>query len=169
VSGRSSRTAALETHVLVWMCLACCVHPRVCCAAVRGGAALAAARLTVTPCCAQENEQQPKEKPKGPVHMSLAKRLAHNDLAVRNKAVKMMTLWLIKREVAASDMLKLWKGLFYCYWMSDKAPVQARLAAHSTSEQRIQDELAEKLCSIVHQLGATHARRAWAGGRLGND
>lgn len=25
-------------------------------------------------------------------------------------------------------MLKIWKGLFYCFWMSDKVPVQQELA-----------------------------------------
>lgn len=113
-------------------------------------------------CCAAQQEV----KPKGPVHMSLARRLAHNDVAVRNKAVKMVTLWLVKRsDIGASDMIKLWKGLFYCYWMSDKAPVQARAPlCHAVLQpcdaltlRAGQDELAERLCGIVHQLGAAVA------------
>ena len=35
-----------------------------------------------------------------------------------------------------SEMLRLWKGLHYCFWMSDKPLVQ--------------EELAEKIASIIH-------------------
>ena len=35
-----------------------------------------------------------------------------------------------------SEMLRLWKGLHYCFWMSDKPLVQ--------------EELAEKIASIMH-------------------
>ena len=34
------------------------------------------------------------------------------------------------------DMLRLWKGLHYCFWMSDKPLVQ--------------EELAENISNIVH-------------------
>lgn len=30
-------------------------------------------------------------------------------------------------------MLRLWKGLFYCMWMCDKAPVQEELATNLAS------------------------------------
>jgi hypothetical protein len=35
-----------------------------------------------------------------------------------------------------SEMLRLWKGLHYCFWMSDKPLVQ--------------EELAEKIASLIH-------------------
>lgn len=31
------------------------------------------------------------------------------------------------------ELLKLWKGLFYCMWMSDKVPVQQELALNIAS------------------------------------
>jgi ribosomal RNA-processing protein 1 len=37
------------------------------------------------------------------------------------------------------EMAKLWKGIFYCFWMSDKPPVQQALAA----------ELAELVLTIT--------------------
>ena len=33
-------------------------------------------------------------------------------------------------------MLKLWKGLFYCMWMSDKAQVQDELADRELPSER---------------------------------
>ena len=36
----------------------------------------------------------------------------------------------------SSEMLRLWKGLHYCFWMSDKPLVQ--------------EELAEKIASLIH-------------------
>ena len=35
--------------------------------------------------------------------------------------------WLAsKSQVQEDDLLKLWKGIFYCFWHSDKAPVQVQ-------------------------------------------
>jgi len=64
------------------------------------------------------------------VQLAFARKLAHNDLKVRNKAVKRLRLWLSKRgdDNTETDLLKLWKGLFYCMWMSDKALIQEELA-----------------------------------------
>ena len=32
------------------------------------------------------------------------------------------------QEITELEMMKLWKGLFYTFWMSDKPPVQEALA-----------------------------------------
>jgi hypothetical protein len=71
---------------------------------------------------------------------SLAKRLAHTDKSVRDDAFKMVGNWLesqlssisIKEEDVLEnqqhlEMLKFWKALFYCVWMSDKPAVQMEL------------------------------------------
>jgi hypothetical protein len=51
-------------------------------------------------------------------HHKLAAKLAHNDKRVRDRSVRLFRDWLARRkEVATADLLKLWKGLFYCYWM----------------------------------------------------
>ncbi|KXS20415.1 Nop52-domain-containing protein, partial [Gonapodya prolifera JEL478] len=49
---------------------------------------------------------------------------------IRDKAVTKLAAWLEARgELVADDELaRLWKGLFYCFWMSDKRPVQHQLA-----------------------------------------
>ena len=45
----------------------------------------------------------------------LAKKLADNDVAIRSRAVKLVRHWLQKRKSLGDlDLLKLWKGLFYC-------------------------------------------------------
>lgn len=63
-------------------------------------------------------------------HSKLARLLAHNDKAVRDATVEKLGLWLSRRAVVTEmDMLKVWKGLFYCFWMSDKRPVQSELAS----------------------------------------
>lgn len=116
-------------------------------------------------------------------HFQLAKQLAHNSVGVRNRTMKQVLApgepcarsrrpsawqvrhWLARRaDVTGTDMRKLWKGLFYCFWMSDKTPVQVRrtcsIAAPRIALQqwRAQHELADRLSKLIHHLGA--ARRA---------
>ncbi|KAJ3111634.1 hypothetical protein HK100_002625, partial [Physocladia obscura] len=57
------------------------------------------------------------------------KNLAHSDKDVRDKALAALTAWLSTvDDLSSQTMLKLWKGLYYCYWMSDKTVVQHELA-----------------------------------------
>ncbi|KAJ7070867.1 nucleolar protein,Nop52-domain-containing protein [Mycena amicta] len=61
-----------------------------------------------------------------------AKSLASNDKKTRDKAVKSLATFLSMDErepISKSDMDKLWKGIFYCFWMSDKPLVQQALAS----------------------------------------
>ena len=88
-------------------------------------------------------------------------RLAHTEKAVRDKTVGNLSVWLASRaEMPELELLKVWKGLFYCMWMADKAPVQ--------------NELSESLAALVHSfqgdLGLEFARtflatmeREWGG------
>ncbi|RHY60986.1 hypothetical protein DYB34_012909 [Aphanomyces astaci] len=68
--------------------------------------------------------------------------MAHEDLScvdkhVRDKAVKSLTQYLVKKkEWSDLDLDKIWKALFYCMWMSDKP--------------KIQNELAENLSQLMH-------------------
>ncbi|OQR88708.1 ribosomal RNA processing protein 1 [Thraustotheca clavata] len=65
--------------------------------------------------------------------------LAHTDKYVRDKAVKKLTLFLVKKkEWTDLDLDKIWKALFYCMWMSDKP--------------KIQQELAENLAKLIHSF-----------------
>ncbi|KAI0318993.1 ribosomal RNA processing protein [Amylostereum chailletii] len=63
------------------------------------------------------------------------------DKRTRDKAIKSLSTFLSNSdhaEISQKDMSKLWKGIFYCFWMSDKPLVQQALAT----------ELAELLLSI---------------------
>lgn len=62
----------------------------------------------------------------------LAKYLASTDKKTRDKAVKNLAAFLSDPErphLSSHELDKLWKGIFYCFWMSDKALVQQALAS----------------------------------------
>ncbi|KAG0274891.1 hypothetical protein BGZ95_009355 [Linnemannia exigua] len=57
------------------------------------------------------------------------KRLAANDKKTRDKAVKALGKWIsTKKDFTHIELMKLWKGLFYCVWMSDKPIIQQQLS-----------------------------------------
>ena len=77
----------------------------------------------------------------GSIEIYFAKKLANNDKKVRDRAVKRMRIWLSSRPGESFDdldMMKLWKGLFYCMWFSDKPLVQ--------------EDLANSLAKLIHSL-----------------
>ncbi|TRM66087.1 Nop52-domain-containing protein [Schizophyllum amplum] len=64
--------------------------------------------------------------------LPLAKYLASTEKKTRDKAVKNLSAFLSdpsRDALPKSEMDKLWKGLFYCFWMSDKPLVQQALAS----------------------------------------
>ncbi|XP_072049300.1 LOW QUALITY PROTEIN: uncharacterized protein [Amphiura filiformis] len=67
------------------------------------------------------------------VELSFAQRLAGNEKKTRDRAIKKLNQWIEARSkksgaFSEEDLMKLWKGLFYCMWMSDKPLVQEELA-----------------------------------------
>ncbi|KAF9786820.1 nucleolar protein,Nop52-domain-containing protein [Thelephora terrestris] len=70
-----------------------------------------------------------------PKHRILRELSAHvcEEKATRDKAVKHLVQFLSEpaRHVLSDDLeqAKLWKGVFYCFWMSDKLLVQQALAS----------------------------------------
>ncbi|QRV80305.1 ribosomal RNA processing protein 1 [Ceratobasidium sp. AG-Ba] len=61
----------------------------------------------------------------------LGKHLASSEKKTRDKAVKALAVFLSdesQASMSALDRAKLWKGLFYCFWMSDKPIVQQDLS-----------------------------------------
>ncbi|XP_052867442.1 ribosomal RNA processing protein 1 homolog [Anopheles cruzii] len=65
--------------------------------------------------------------------IKFARVLAGNDPKLRRKVLKNLETWLTTRSQSTfafsdADFLRLWKGLFYCMWMSDKPLVQEELA-----------------------------------------
>jgi len=70
---------------------------------------------------------------KAPPEVIFAQNLASNDKVIRDRAVKKLKKWLGSRAatgkyVSEEEMMKIWKGLHYCYWMSDKPLIQEELA-----------------------------------------
>ncbi|KAL5535299.1 hypothetical protein ACEPAF_3393 [Sanghuangporus sanghuang] len=64
--------------------------------------------------------------------LPLGKYLASTDKKTRDKAVKNLAAFLstpAQNAFSKYEMAKLWKGIFYCYWMSDKPLVQQALAS----------------------------------------
>ncbi|KAJ5578070.1 uncharacterized protein N7459_007034 [Penicillium hispanicum] len=55
--------------------------------------------------------------------------LASSDRKIRDKALESLTLFLRSRnDLSLLDMLKLWKGLFFCFYHSDRPLTQQALA-----------------------------------------
>jgi hypothetical protein len=103
-----------------------------------------------------------------------ARALGSSDYHTREAGLSALQTWLSRKaEIGAHDLLKLWKGIFYCFWHSDKAPVQVRClsaanisacraprATHSNRRrpalpwrlQNLQNALAERLSEILTQL-----------------
>ncbi|KAA8535845.1 hypothetical protein F0562_030835 [Nyssa sinensis] len=96
-----------------------------------------------------------------PAGTSLIKHLASCNKATRDKALKLLKIWLpLQSQVSDEDMKKLWKGLFYCIWHADKAPVQSELINRLSSLLLTLD-----LPVSVHYFSAflLTMRREWTG------
>ncbi|KAG0707451.1 Nop52-domain-containing protein [Suillus ampliporus] len=77
-----------------------------------------------------------------PAAPPLGKYLASSEKKTRDKAVKNLAAFLSsdsENVLPDLEMAKLWKGIFYCFWMSDKPLVQQALAG----------ELAELILTIT--------------------
>ncbi|KAG6814117.1 hypothetical protein H0H92_002112 [Tricholoma furcatifolium] len=76
----------------------------------------------------------------------LGKHLASTEKKVRDKAIKNLSVFLSESSdvISKPDMDKLWKGIFYGFWMSDKPLVQQALAT----------ELADLVLSIAQTSSA---------------
>ncbi|EJU02547.1 Nop52-domain-containing protein [Dacryopinax primogenitus] len=80
----------------------------------------------------------------------LGKYLAHNDKQVRDKAVASLRSFLVSSPHALprQEMTKLWKGLFYCYWHSDKPLVQQALSSELATLPLEMDDPARALAFL---------------------
>ncbi|ORX44989.1 hypothetical protein BCR36DRAFT_585867 [Piromyces finnis] len=88
---------------------------------------------------------------------SFGKALASADKSVRDKAVKKLSKYLSnKKDLSELDLLKLWKGLFYCFWMSDKPLVQ----------QQLSEKLASLILKIPEEIAIKFIEAFWKEIRL---
>ena len=79
----------------------------------------------------------------GVENSAFARALASGDWHTRERGVRKLHEWLSTRvdAVTGKDLRYLWKGLFYCFWHSDKVPVQMELA----------DRLASFVINLPHR------------------
>ncbi|XP_072253884.1 ribosomal RNA processing protein 1 homolog B-like isoform X2 [Leuresthes tenuis] len=76
--------------------------------------------------------------------VQLAQRLASNEKPVRTRAIKKLRKYISVRSqreaggFSGDELLKLWKGLFYCLWMQDK-PL-------------LQEELSNQISTLIHSF-----------------
>eukprot|EP00940_MAST-03C_sp_MAST-3C-sp2_P002422 g2422.t1 len=78
-----------------------------------------------------EEEEEEEEDAIGVAQIQpLAKALAGTEKRVRDKAVRNLRRWLSYRKgISRLNLMRVWKALFYCMWMSDKVPIQQELAS----------------------------------------
>ncbi|NWR62047.1 RRP1B protein, partial [Bucorvus abyssinicus] len=85
-----------------------------------------------------------------PPEVQFAQRLAANEKRIRDRALKKLRAYISVRTqrpaggFSQEDLLKIWKGLFYCMWMQDK-PL-------------LQEELADSISQLIHVIQNTEAR-----------
>ncbi|KAI1885457.1 hypothetical protein AGOR_G00220400 [Albula goreensis] len=82
--------------------------------------------------------------------IQFAQRLASNEKTIRTKAIKKLRKYLSVRSqkpkggFTLEELLKIWKGLFYCLWMQDK-PL-------------LQEELSTQISGLIHSLQNTDSQ-----------
>ncbi|NWU79156.1 RRP1B protein, partial [Onychorhynchus coronatus] len=85
-----------------------------------------------------------------PPEVQFAQRLAANEKRIRDRALKKLRGYIGVRTqrpgggFSQEELLKIWKGLFYCMWMQDK-PL-------------LQEELAANISQLIHAFQNTEAR-----------
>nr|XP_019601311.1 PREDICTED: ribosomal RNA processing protein 1 homolog A isoform X1 [Rhinolophus sinicus] len=85
-----------------------------------------------------------------PPEIQLAQRLAGNEQVTRDRAVRKLRKYIVARTQRAAggfthdELLKVWKGLFYCMWMQDK-PL-------------LQEELGRTISQLIHAFQTAEAQ-----------
>ncbi|XP_026678341.1 ribosomal RNA processing protein 1 homolog A [Diaphorina citri] len=65
--------------------------------------------------------------------IAFVKVLASNDLSLRNRAIKKLHRWIAAKSqnpntaFTDDDFIRLWEGLFFSMWMSDKPLIQVSI------------------------------------------
>jgi len=75
----------------------------------------------------QEPQQQQEQQPDalGSGNSKFARALGSTDFHTREQGLQALSRWLTHKQLISDvDMLKLWKGIYFCFWHSDKEPVQ---------------------------------------------
>ncbi|CAN1761876.1 Ribosomal RNA processing protein 1 homolog [Linum perenne] len=93
---------------------------------------------------------------------SLIKQLGASDNKTRSRSLRaVLSTWLPSQSnLSDDDMKKLWKGLFYCFWHSDKLPAQSYLIDRLTS---LLPDLDLPLSAHYFSVFLLTMRREWPG------
>uniref|UniRef100_A0A8C0CR61 Ribosomal RNA processing 1B n=1 Tax=Balaenoptera musculus TaxID=9771 RepID=A0A8C0CR61_BALMU len=85
-----------------------------------------------------------------PAEIQFAQRLASHEKGIRDRAVKKLRQYIsvkTQRETGGfsqEELLKIWKGLFYCMWVQD--------------EPLLQEELANTISQLIHVVNNSEAQ-----------
>ncbi|XP_044526181.1 ribosomal RNA processing protein 1 homolog B isoform X1 [Gracilinanus agilis] len=85
-----------------------------------------------------------------PAEIQFAQRLASNEKLIRDRAAKKLRQYIsVKTQrvtggFSQEELLKIWKGLFYCMWMQD--------------ESLLQEELADTISQLIHVINNLEAQ-----------
>lgn len=91
--------------------------------------------------------------------IQLARNLSSPDKTKRDKAMSLVCLWLTsQKDVKEEELLKIWKGLFYCVWHAEKAPAQADLINRMAY---LMEKLDVDLSLLFFKVFLTALRREW--------
>ncbi|XP_059199578.1 ribosomal RNA processing protein 1 homolog B-like isoform X2 [Centropristis striata] len=99
--------------------------------------------------------------------VQLAQRLASNEKPLRTKALKKLRKYINVRShigtgsFTADELLKLWKGLFYCLWMQDKPLLQEELSNQISNLIHIFHDLDGQMLYLESFLQTV--KREWTG------
>ncbi|XP_028623786.1 ribosomal RNA processing protein 1 homolog B [Grammomys surdaster] len=83
--------------------------------------------------------------------LQFAQRLASSEKGIRDRAVRKLRQYLSARtqsdtgSFSQEELLKIWKGLFYCMWVQD--------------EPLLQEELANIISQLIHVVNSSEAQR----------
>ena len=93
--------------------------------------------------------------------ITFAQRLAHSDLSIRTANLKRLSSFLHRRSpITPTDLQKIYKGLFYLFWLSDKPLVQQQMAERLAG---MQDGMREVRWMVVVRGFWVMIRREWTG------
>ena len=93
--------------------------------------------------------------------ITFAQRLAHSDLSIRTANLKRLSSFLHRRTpITDTDLAKIYKGLFYLFWLSDKPAVQQHMADRLAAMQAGMREV--RWVDVVRGFWVM-IRREWTG------
>ncbi len=123
--------------------------------------------LPAPPAAADGQQQhQQHQQQQEPSHNKFARALGSVDFLTRERGVQALTRLLQRKtDITESDMAKLWKGLYFCFWHSDKVPVQVSGAGPVQREREGRGSGGDGCCCRVCSGRKRPTTGSWAAHR----